>query len=41
MQVIQHVPQLNEALWAMPLLRNDIAPRRIGFQLAAELEQGS
>ena len=23
----------------MPLLRNDVAPRRIGFQLAAELEQ--
>lgn len=41
MQVIRHVPQLNEALLAIPLLRDDVAPHRIGFQLAAELEQDS
>ena len=41
MQLIQHVSQLNVALRAMPLLRDDVEPRRIGFQLAAELEQES
>jgi hypothetical protein len=39
MQLIQHVSQLNVALRAMPILRDDVEPRRIGFQLAAELEQ--
>ncbi len=41
MQLIQHVSQLNVALRAMPILRDDVEPRRIGFQLAAELEQDS
>ncbi len=39
MQLIQHVSQLNVALRAMPILRDDVEPRRIGFRLAAELEQ--
>ena len=38
MQLIQHVSQLNVALRALPLPREDMEPRRIGFQLAAELE---
>jgi hypothetical protein len=41
MQLIQHVSQLNVALRAMPILRDDVEPLRIGFQLAAELEQDS
>ena len=41
MQLIQHVSQLNVTLRAMPILRHDVKPRRIGFQLAAELEQES
>ncbi len=41
MQLIQHVSQLNVALRAIPIPKEDIAPRRIGFQLAAELEQVS
>lgn len=39
MQLIQHVSQLNVALRAMSILRDHVEPRRIGFQLAAELEQ--
>lgn len=39
MQLIQHVSQLNVALRAMPILRDDVEPRRIGFRLAAELGQ--
>ncbi|MGJ8603462.1 MAG: DUF6173 family protein [Marivita sp.] len=38
MQLIQHVSQLNVALRALPIPREDIPPRRIGFELAAELE---
>ncbi|OSQ51040.1 DUF6173 family protein [Marivita geojedonensis] len=41
MQLIQHVSQLNVALRALPILREDTEPRRIGFQLAAELEQAT
>jgi hypothetical protein len=39
MQLIQHVSQLNVTLRALPILEEDHEPRRIGFQLAAELEQ--
>lgn len=39
MQLIQHVSQLNVTLRALPISRQEQAPRRIGFQLAAELEQ--
>jgi len=39
MQLIQHVSQLNVALRALPIPREDVPPRRIGFELAAELEQ--
>lgn len=39
MQLIQHVSQLNVALRALPIPRPEEPPRRIGFQLAAELEQ--
>ncbi|SHH66018.1 DUF6173 family protein [Marivita hallyeonensis] len=39
MQLIQHVSQLNVALRALPVPREDVEPRRIGFELAAELEQ--
>jgi hypothetical protein len=39
MQLIQHVSQLNVALRALSIPRQDMEPRRIGFQLAAELEQ--
>ena len=39
MQLIQHVSQLNVTLRALPIPEQDAAPRRIGFELAAELEQ--
>ena len=39
MQLIQHVSQLNVALRALPIPKPEEPPRRIGFQLAAELEQ--
>jgi hypothetical protein len=39
MQLIQHVSQLNVTLRALPIAKEEHAPRRIGFQLAAELEQ--
>lgn len=37
-QLVQHVSQLNVLLRAMPKLDEAEAPRRIGFQLAAGLE---
>lgn len=39
MQLIQHVSQLNVALRALPIAKEEDAPRRIGFELAAELGQ--
>ena len=39
MQLIQHVSQLNVALRALPIPKAEERPRRIGFQLAAELDQ--
>ncbi len=41
MQLIQHVSQLNVTLRALPIPKEDAAPRRIGFELAAELEQST
>jgi len=41
MQLIQHVSQLNVTLRALPIPKEDTAPRRIGFELAAELEQST
>lgn len=38
-QLVQHVTQLNVMLRAVPKPRETDAPRRIGFQLAASLEQ--
>ena len=37
-QLIQHVTQLSVLLRALPKVRPDGAPRRIGFQLRADLE---
>jgi len=39
MQLIQHVSQLNVALRALPIPKAEEPARRLGFQLAAELEQ--
>ncbi len=39
MQLIQHVSQMNVALRALPIPKPEDPPRRIGFQLAADLEQ--
>ncbi|MCL3881808.1 DUF6173 family protein [Marivita sp. GX14005] len=39
MQLIQHVSQLNVALRALPKPETKAEPRRIGFELAAKLEQ--
>ncbi|WP_299786287.1 DUF6173 family protein [uncultured Marivita sp.] len=39
MQLIQHVSQLNVTLRALPIPKEEAEPRRIGFELAAELEQ--
>ncbi|MFP7569221.1 DUF6173 family protein [Marivita sp. S2033] len=39
MQLIQHVSQLNVALRALPTPKAKQTPRRIGFELAAKLEQ--
>ena len=39
MQLIQHVSQLNVTLRALPIPKEEASPRRIGFELAAELEQ--
>jgi hypothetical protein len=39
MQLIQHVSQMNVALRAVPIPKPEDPPRRIGFQLAADLEQ--
>ena len=39
MQLVQHVSQLNVALRALPIPRDNIEPRRIGFELAASLSQ--
>lgn len=39
-QLIQHVSQLNVMLRALPKEVEAAAPRRIGFHLAADLEQG-
>ncbi|HKK97544.1 MAG TPA: DUF6173 family protein [Marivita sp.] len=39
MQLVQHVSQLNVALRALPIPRDHIEPRRIGFELAASLSQ--
>jgi len=36
-QLVQHVTQLSVMLRALPKARADAAPRRIGFQLAADL----
>lgn len=38
-QLIQHVTQLNVMLQAMPKQTEDATPARIGFRLAADLEQ--
>jgi len=38
-QLIQHVTQLNVMLRALPKQAADDAPRRIGFQLVADLEE--
>lgn len=38
-QLIQHVSQLNVLLRAMPKRREEEPPARIGFRLAADLEQ--
>ncbi|MFV0513843.1 MAG: DUF6173 family protein [Jhaorihella sp.] len=37
-QLVQHVSQLNVMLRALPKPRDDAPPHRIGFRLAAELE---
>ena len=39
MQLIQHVSQLSVTLRALPIRRAEEPPRRIGFQLARELEE--
>lgn len=39
-QLVQHVSQLNVLLRAMPKENTAAAPRRIGFRLAAGLEEG-
>lgn len=39
-QLIQHITQLNVMLRALPKKSPKEAPRRIGFRLAADLEQG-
>jgi len=39
-QLIQHVHQLNVMLRALPKMATQQEPRRIGFRLAADLEQG-
>ncbi len=39
MQLIQHVSQLSVALRALPKPKAEEAPRRIGFELAARLEE--
>ncbi|MEM9756781.1 MAG: DUF6173 family protein, partial [Pseudomonadota bacterium] len=39
-QLIQHVSQLNVALRAVPKPRADAPAQRIGFRLAADLEDG-
>lgn len=39
-QLIQHVTQLNVMLRALPKMVAADAPRRIGFRLAEDLEQG-
>ena len=38
-QLIQHVSQLSVTLRALPKEATEAAPRRVGFRLAAELEQ--
>ncbi len=40
-QLVQHVSQLNLLLRAMPKAPNREAPRRIGFRLAAQLEDAA
>ncbi|MEM1386248.1 MAG: DUF6173 family protein [Pseudomonadota bacterium] len=39
-QLVQHVSQLNVLLRALPKAVDDEAPRRIGFRLAEDLEEG-
>ncbi len=39
-QLIQHVSQLSVALRAIPKLQEQAEPRRIGFRLAQDLENG-
>lgn len=39
-QLVQHVTQLNVMLRALPKQAPEAEPRRIGFRLAAELEDG-
>lgn len=39
-QLVQHVTQLNVMLRAAPIEKDQTAPNRIGFRLAAALEQG-
>ena len=39
-QLVQHVTQMNVVLRALPKAVEAEAPRRIGFQLAQDLEQG-
>ena len=39
-QLVQHVTQLSVLLRALPKPRADTAARRIGFRLAAELDEG-
>lgn len=40
-QLIQHVSQLSVMLRALPKLETAAAPNRIGFRLAADLEEGA
>ncbi|AML51214.1 DUF6173 family protein [Falsihalocynthiibacter arcticus] len=40
-QLIQHVSQLSVMLRALPKLKAAAAPNRIGFRLAADLEEGA
>jgi hypothetical protein len=39
-QLVQHISQLNVMLRALPKKAPTEAPKRIGFRLAQDLEQG-
>ncbi len=38
-QLVQHVSQLSVMLRALPKMTDEVAPTRIGFRLAADLER--